>query len=200
MQLVGRDLFTHEVREGRYRLSFAVSFEMKRSGLKGRHALELMPGASEMAAGGQPVAHPDLTAAAVDTDRAHDLEDAMLLVVFDPSLTTYASMLKLFWEGHDTTQGMRQGNDVGAQYRSCIFTSTAEQAEQARESLDAYQKVLTASGFGTITTEISVAPAFFYAEGYHQQYLAKNPNGYCGLGGTGLSCPVGLVSAPSDDV
>ena len=100
-------------------------------------------------------------------------------------------MLRLFWENHDPTQGMRQGNDVGTQYRSAIYTCSPEQLEAARASRDMFQDRLTAAGYGRITTEISEAPPFYYAEDYHQQYLAKNPNGYCGLGGTGVSCPVG---------
>jgi peptide-methionine (S)-S-oxide reductase len=116
----------------------------------------------------------------------------VVLVVFDPARTTYDEMLKVFWENHDPTQGMRQGNDVGTQYRSAIYTSSPEQARAARASRDAYQDRLTAAGFGRITTEIAAAPPFYYAEDYHQQYLAKNPDGYCGLGGTGVACPIGL--------
>jgi peptide-methionine (S)-S-oxide reductase len=116
----------------------------------------------------------------------------VVLVVFDPKVTSYDAMLKLFWENHDPTQGMRQGNDVGTQYRSAIYCYSPEQASAARTSRDAYQDRLTAAGYGRITTEIADAPPFFYAEDYHQQYLAKNPNGYCGLGGTGVSCQVGV--------
>jgi peptide-methionine (S)-S-oxide reductase len=101
-------------------------------------------------------------------------------------------MLQLFWEGHDPTQGMRQGNDVGTQYRSAIYTHSDAQRDQALASRDAFQERLTAAGHGPITTEIREAPEFYYAEDYHQQYLAKNPGGYCGLGGTGVSCPVGV--------
>jgi peptide-methionine (S)-S-oxide reductase len=115
----------------------------------------------------------------------------VVLVVYHPARTTYDALLRAFWEAHDPTQGMRQGNDVGTQYRSAIFTTTAEQLAAANASKRAYQARLTAAGLGTITTEIRTAPAFYYAEGYHQQYLAKNPNGYCGLAGTGVSCPVG---------
>jgi peptide-methionine (S)-S-oxide reductase len=121
-----------------------------------------------------------------------------VLVAFDPAKTSYAEMLRLFWEGHDPTQGMRQGNDRGTQYRSAILWSGDSQREQAQESLRAYQKVLSAEGHGQITTEVVDGPPthpFYYAEAYHQQYLAKNPGGYCGLGGTGVSCPVGLASA-----
>ena len=115
-----------------------------------------------------------------------------VLVAYDPSVISYRDLLRVFWEGHDPTQGMRQGNDVGTQYRSAIFTTSAAQAEEARRSRDAYQEALARAGHGTITTEIRPAGPFYYAEGYHQQYLAKNPDGYCGLGGTGVSCPVGL--------
>ncbi len=116
----------------------------------------------------------------------------VVLVVFDPNTITYDDLLKVFWENHDPTQGMRQGNDVGTQYRSGIYTFDAEQRKKAEASREAYQRELAASGYGPITTEIVDAPEFFYAEDYHQQYLAKNPGGYCGLGGTGVSCPVGL--------
>lgn len=114
-------------------------------------------------------------------------------VVYDPSKTTYDALLALFWESHDPTQGMRQGNDRGTQYRSGIYTFTAAQREAALASKAAYQAALSASGHaGTITTEVLDAGAFYYAEAYHQQYLAKDPNGYCGLGGTGVACPIGL--------
>ena len=122
----------------------------------------------------------------------------VVLVVFDPAATSYAEMLRLFWEGHDPTQGMRQGNDVGSQYRSAILWESDAQRRQAEASLAAYQRVLSAEGHGEITTEIIEGPPahpFYYAEAYHQQYLAKNPGGYCGLGGTGVSCPVGLTSS-----
>jgi peptide-methionine (S)-S-oxide reductase len=117
----------------------------------------------------------------------------VVLVVFDPGFTTYGAMLRIFWENHDPTQGMRQGNDVGTQYRSAIYTFSPEQHREAGASRDLYQDDLTAAGFGRITTEIAEAPPFYYAEEYHQQYLAKNPNGYCGLGGTGVSCPAGVA-------
>ena len=119
----------------------------------------------------------------------------VVLVVFDPKVTSYEALLKLFWESHDPTQGMRQGNDMGTQYRSAIYTFTPEQRRAAEASRDAFQKQLTAAGFGPITTEVADAGPFYYAEDYHQQYLAKNPGGYCGLGGTGVSCPIGLVEA-----
>jgi peptide-methionine (S)-S-oxide reductase len=114
-------------------------------------------------------------------------------VVFDPARTGYEALLKLFWESHDPTQGMRQGNDVGTQYRSAIYTTSAAQRALAEASRAAYQARLTAAGHGKITTEIDDAPPFYFAEEYHQQYLGKNPNGYCGLGGTGVSCPVGVA-------
>jgi peptide-methionine (S)-S-oxide reductase len=114
-----------------------------------------------------------------------------VLVVFDPAQTSYEAMLKLFWEGHDPTQGMRQGNDVGTQYRSAVYTTSPAQADAARASRDRYQAALNERGLGEITTEIAEAGPFYYAEDYHQQYLAKNPGGYCGVGGTGVSCPVG---------
>lgn len=119
-----------------------------------------------------------------------------VLVAFDTAATGFEEMLKLFWEGHDPTQGMRQGNDVGTQYRSAIFWRTDVQREQAEASLRTYQRMLSAAGHGEITTELAQAGPFYYAEDYHQQYLAKNPAGYCGLGGTGVSCPIGAgVSA-----
>jgi peptide-methionine (S)-S-oxide reductase len=116
----------------------------------------------------------------------------VVLVVFDPKVVTYEALLKAFWEAHDPTQGMRQGNDVGTQYRSGIYTNSEAQKVAAEASRDAYEKVLKANGYGPITTEIVPAGEFYFAEDYHQQYLAKVPNGYCGLGGTGLSCPVGV--------
>ncbi len=122
----------------------------------------------------------------------------VVLVAFDTAATTFEEMLRLFWEGHDPTQGMRQGNDAGTQYRSAILWEGDEQRRLAEASLAAYQQVLTAAGHGEITTELIDGPPahpFYYAEAYHQQYLAKNPGGYCGLGGTGVSCPVGLAAS-----
>lgn len=113
-------------------------------------------------------------------------------VLYDPAQIGFGDLLKLFWEGHDPTQGMRQGNDVGTQYRSGIYVTSAAQRHQAEASREAFQRALTGRGYGAITTEILEAPEFYYAEEYHQQYLAKNPGGYCGLGGTGVACPVGL--------
>ncbi|MBH8574295.1 peptide-methionine (S)-S-oxide reductase MsrA [Nostocaceae cyanobacterium CENA369] len=120
----------------------------------------------------------------------------VVLVVFDPQVISYSELLKVFWESHNPTQGMRQGNDVGTQYRSGIYVYSESQKQQAEASRDAYQQALNSAGYGKITTEILDAPEFYYAEGYHQQYLAKNPNGYCGLGGTNVACPVGVVESP----
>ncbi len=119
----------------------------------------------------------------------------IVLVVFDPEKVSYEELLQVFWENHDPTQGMRQGNDVGTQYRSAIYTYSDEQERAAKASRDAFQAKLDEAGFGTITTELRAAPEFYYAEPYHQQYLSKNPNGYCGLGGTGVSCPVGAFQS-----
>jgi peptide-methionine (S)-S-oxide reductase len=115
-----------------------------------------------------------------------------VLAVFDPSVTSYDEMLRLFWEGHNPTQGMRQGNDVGTQYRSAILVGSDAEREAAERSRLVFAERLGSAGYGEITTEIAPLSDFYYAEGYHQQYLAKNPNGYCGLGGTGVSCPIGL--------
>jgi peptide-methionine (S)-S-oxide reductase len=120
----------------------------------------------------------------------------VVLVVYEPEVVGYDALLQLFWENHDPTQGMRQGNDVGTQYRSAVYWTSEAQRDAALRSRDAYAARLAAAGFGGITTEIAPAGPFYYAEAYHQQYLAKNPGGYCGLGGTGVSCPVGL--APAD--
>ena len=116
----------------------------------------------------------------------------VVLVVFDPERVSYEQLLAVFWEAHDPTQGMRQGNDTGTQYRSAIYTENAVQARAAESSLRAYQAELDRAGYGAITTEIAPLESFYYAEDYHQQYLAKNPGGYCGIGGTGVSCPTGL--------
>jgi peptide-methionine (S)-S-oxide reductase len=118
-----------------------------------------------------------------------------VLVVFDPKQTSYEEMLKLFWENHDPTQGMRQGNDVGTQYRSAIYTFSDAQAKAAQDSRGMFQERLNEAGHAEITTEIAPAGPFYYAEPYHQQYLSKNPGGYCGLGGTGVSCPIGLAAS-----
>ncbi|APB35115.1 methionine sulfoxide reductase A [Gloeomargarita lithophora Alchichica-D10] len=118
----------------------------------------------------------------------------VVLVVFDPQQVAYGDLLKTFWESHNPTQGMRQGNDVGTQYRSGIYVYSPQQRQWAERSRQDYQAVLSQAGYGAITTEILEAPEFYYAEAYHQQYLAKNPGGYCGLGGTGLACPVGVAA------
>jgi peptide-methionine (S)-S-oxide reductase len=119
----------------------------------------------------------------------------VVLVVFDPAKVSYGDLLKVFWESHDPTQGMRQGNDVGTQYRSAIYAFSEARLREAEASREAYQRVLSEAGFGPVTTEIREAPEFYYAEEYHQQYLAKNPDGYCGIGGTGVACPAGLTKA-----
>ncbi|HVF74219.1 MAG TPA: peptide-methionine (S)-S-oxide reductase MsrA [Acidimicrobiales bacterium] len=118
----------------------------------------------------------------------------VVLVAYDPTAVGFEELLRVFWEGHDPTQGMRQGNDVGTQYRSALYTTTDVQRKAAEASRVAYQERLHAAGHGDITTEVREAPEFFYAEDYHQQYLAKNPGGYCGIGGTGVACPVGLAT------
>jgi peptide-methionine (S)-S-oxide reductase len=118
-----------------------------------------------------------------------------VLVVFDPGVISYDGLLRVFWESHDPTQGMRQGNDVGTQYRSAIYATSPAQLAAAEASRARYQQMLTAAGLGQITTEIAPDTGFYYAEDYHQQYLASHPNGYCGLGGTGVACPVGLAAA-----
>jgi peptide-methionine (S)-S-oxide reductase len=135
---------------------------------------------------------PNATYEEVCTGRTGHAE--VVRVVFEPKRTTYEALLKIFWENHDPTQGMRQGNDVGTQYRSGLYYTSAEQRRAAEASRDAYQTRLREAGYGPITTEILAAPEFYFAEEYHQQYLAKNPQGYCGLGGTGVACPVGIVS------
>ena len=119
----------------------------------------------------------------------------VVLVVFDPKVVAYDDLLKVFWENHDPTQGMRQGNDVGTQYRSAVYTYGDAQQRAAEASRDTYTKALGKAGYGAITTEIRPAPPFYYAEDYHQQYLAKNPWGYCGIGGTGVACPAGVAAA-----
>ena len=151
-----------------------------------------VPGVFATAVGYSGGYTPNPTYEEVCTGRTGHAEG--VLVAYDPSLVSYRDLLRVFWEGHDPTQGMPQGNDVGTQYRSAVYTTSASQAEEAARSRDAYQEALSSAGHGTITTEIRPAGPFYYAEGYHQQYLAKNPDGYCGLGGTGVSCPVGLQS------
>jgi peptide-methionine (S)-S-oxide reductase len=148
------------------------------------------PGVYSTAAGYAGGLTPNPTYEEVCSARTGHTE--VVLVVFDPSQTSYEQLLKLFWEDHDPTQGMRQGNDVGTQYRSAVYTQSAEQESAAKASKDAYQERLTAAGYGEITTEILPLGEFYYAEDYHQQYLYKVPNGYCPINSTGVSCPVGL--------
>jgi peptide-methionine (S)-S-oxide reductase len=136
---------------------------------------------------------PNPTYEEVCTGRTGHAE--VVRVVFDPAVVSYPELLRVFWESHDPTQGMRQGNDVGTQYRSAIYCYSPEQRSAAEASRRSYQELLHKAGFGAITTEIEEAPPFYYAEDYHQQYLAKNPMGYCGLGGTGVQCAAGLASA-----
>ncbi len=149
-----------------------------------------VPGVYVTAAGYAAGMTPNPTYEEVCTGRTGHTE--VVLVVFDPKLVTYEALLKTFWENHDPTQGMRQGNDIGTQYRSGIYVTNDAQAAAAVESKEVYQQALSAKGLGTITTEIAAAGPFYFAEDYHQQYLAKNPNGYCGIGGTGVVCPIGL--------
>jgi peptide-methionine (S)-S-oxide reductase len=148
------------------------------------------PGVYTTAAGYAGGHTPNATYEEVCSGRTGHAE--VVLVVFDPRQTSYEALLKLFWEGHDPTQGMRQGNDTGTQYRSAIYTFSNAQAKAAQDARAMFQERLTESGHGEITTEIAPAAEFFYAEPYHQQYLSKNPGGYCGIGGTGVSCPIGL--------
>lgn len=145
-----------------------------------------LPGVFTTAAGYAGGYTPNPTYDEVCSGRTGHAE--VVLVVFDPTRTSYGELLAVFWESHDPTQGMRQGNDVGTQYRSCLYPRSPEQRGTAAASRDRYDKALGRAGFPPITTEIAEAPAFFYAEGYHQQYLAKNPGGYCGLAGTGVRC------------
>jgi peptide-methionine (S)-S-oxide reductase len=148
-----------------------------------------LPGVLVTAVGYAGGPTPNPTYEEVCTGRTGHTE--AVLVVFDPKQISYDELLKTFWESHDPTQGMRQGNDVGTQYRSAIYTFADEQAKAAETSKAMYEAALKANGRGAITTEIAPAPPFYFAEDYHQQYLAKNPNGYCGLGGTGVACPIG---------
>ena len=153
----------------------------------------LMPGVWTTAVGYSAGSTPNPTYEEVCTGLTGHSE--AVLVVFDPAVVTYEQLLKAFWESHDPTQGMRQGNDVGTQYRSGIYVFDQSQRRAAETSLRAYEQRLREAGYGAITTEVEKAGPFYYAEPYHQQYLAKNPNGYCGLGGTGVSCPVDVVTA-----
>ncbi|HVC15657.1 MAG TPA: peptide-methionine (S)-S-oxide reductase MsrA [Acidimicrobiales bacterium] len=149
------------------------------------------PGVFTTAAGYSGGTTPNPTYAEVCTSLTGHAE--VVLCVFHPSQVTYDALLSVFFEGHDPTQGMRQGNDVGTQYRSAVFATSDAQLAAARAAVTRYQEPLSAAGFGEITTELSIAGPFFYAEAYHQQYLAANPGGYCGLGDTGVSCPVGVA-------
>jgi peptide-methionine (S)-S-oxide reductase len=149
-----------------------------------------VPGVWETAVGYVAGSTPNPTYEEVCSGRTGHTE--AVLVVFDPKAVTYEALLKVFWEGHDPTQGMRQGNDVGTQYRSGIYVHDAGQRAAAEASLAAYRTALGTAGYGAITTEIQDAGPFYFAEDYHQQYLAKNPGGYCGVGGTGVSCPIGV--------
>ncbi|MHB1508783.1 MAG: peptide-methionine (S)-S-oxide reductase MsrA [Acidimicrobiales bacterium] len=151
------------------------------------------PGVLTTAAGYSGGYTPNPTYEEVCTGRTGHAE--VVLVVFDKARTSYDEMLRIFWESHDPTQGMRQGNDAGTQYRSAIFVASDDQLSAAKLSRDRFQAALISAGHGEITTEIAEAGPFYYAEDYHQQYLAKNPTGYCGLGGTGVACPVGLTTA-----
>jgi peptide-methionine (S)-S-oxide reductase len=148
------------------------------------------PGVISTSAGYAGGSTPNPTYEEVCSSRTGHAE--VVRVVFDPSQVTYEQLLRLFWENHDPTQGMRQGNDLGTQYRSAIYTQSPEQQAAAEASRDAYQRELTKAGFGPITTEIRPAPTFYFAEAYHQQYLAKVPDGYCPDHGTGVACPIGL--------
>jgi peptide-methionine (S)-S-oxide reductase len=151
-----------------------------------------MPGVYSTAVGYAAGFTPNPTYAEVCTGLTGHNE--VVRVVFDPQQVSYSELLKTFWENHDPTQGMRQGNDVGTQYRSGIYVYSPEQRQLAEQSRDIYQQALSAAGYGAITTEILDAPEFYYAEAYHQQYLAKNPGGYCGLGGTGVSYPAAVTT------
>jgi peptide-methionine (S)-S-oxide reductase len=148
-----------------------------------------LPGVYATAVGYQGGATPNPTYREVCTGRTGHAE--VVRVIYDPSRIAYDDLLRTFWESHDPTQGMRQGNDVGTQYRSAIYVHSEAQRRAAEASRDAYAAALARAGLGPITTELREAPPFYYAEAYHQQYLAKNPDGYCGLGGTGVSCPIG---------
>ena len=149
------------------------------------------PGVFSTAVGYQGGFTPNPTYEEVCSGRTGHTE--AVLVAYDPKQISYEQLLRVFWEGHDPTQGMRQGNDVGTQYRSTVYTANPAQFAAAVASKDRYQAELRDAGYGAITTDIEPAPAFYHAEEYHQQYLAKNPNGYCGIGGTGVSCPIGLT-------
>ena len=158
----------------------------------GEKAFWSLPGVYATAAGYAAGVTPNPTYEEVCSGRTGHNE--VVLVVFEPGRIGYDALLKTFWEAHDPTQGMRQGNDVGTQYRSGVYTYSEAQAREAQASRDAYQRILSAAGYGRITTEIVDAGPFYYAEDHHQQYLARNPFGYCGHGGTGISCPIGVAA------
>jgi peptide-methionine (S)-S-oxide reductase len=185
---------THFVNGNRITPPFPVGLEMAVFGMGCFWGAERMfweaPGVYSTAVGYAGGYTPNPTYREVCTGMTGHTE--AVLVVFDPQQTSYDAMLKTFWENHDPTQGMRQGNDVGTQYRSAIYTYSPDQRRAADASRDAYQQRLDKASYGPITTEIADAPPFYYAEDYHQQYLAKNPDGYCGIGGTGVSCPLGV--------
>jgi peptide-methionine (S)-S-oxide reductase len=184
----------HFVNHNRILAPFPAGLEMAMFGLGCFWGAERMfwklPGVYSTAVGYAAGLTPNPTYEEVCS--GHTGHDEVVMVWFDPKKISYEAILKTFWEGHDPTQGMRQGNDVGTQYRSGIYTFSPEQKRKAEASKAIFQKELGRSNMGEITTEILDAPPFYYAEDYHQQYLAKNPNGYCGLGGTGVSCPIGL--------
>lgn len=187
----------HMVTKGRIVPPFRIGSELAMFGLGCFWGAERkfweLPGVLATAVGYAGGYTPNPTYEEVCTGRTGHNE--VVRVIYDPSEITYETLLKTFWESHDPTQGMRQGNDAGTQYRSGIYVTSPAQRKAAEASRDVYQQRLSAAGLGRITTEIRDAPEFYYAEDYHQQYLAKNPNGYCGLGGTGISCPIGVVTA-----
>jgi peptide-methionine (S)-S-oxide reductase len=187
----------HFVNGNRIAPPFPAGFELAQFGLGCFWGAERLfwqaPGVYSTAVGYAGGATPNPTYEEVCSGFTNHTE--AVLVAYDPKKISYEQLLKVFWEGHDPTQGMRQGNDRGSQYRSAIYTYGDAQARAAAASRDAFQAALKAKGYGRITTEIKAAGEFYYAEDYHQQYLAKEPGGYCGLGGTGVSCPVGVLAA-----
>ncbi len=190
----------HHVNGNRIKPPFPAGFQQAYFGMGCFWGAERLfwelPGVHSTAVGYQGGPTPNPTYHEVCTGGTGHAE--VVLVVFDPDRIAYATLLAAFWEGHDPTQGMRQGADIGTQYRSAIYTVGDPQRRLAIESRDRYQDELARAGYGSVTTEIADAPPFYYAEEYHQQYLAKNPGGYCGLGGTGVSCPSGIAE-PADD-
>lgn len=184
---------THFVNGAALKPPFPVGYEAVYLGMGCFWGVERLfwglPGVHVTAVGYQGGHTPNATYQEICTGRTGHAET--VLVVYDPARARFDAVLKQFWESHDPTQGMRQGNDTGTQYRSAIYTTTDAQQAAAEQSRAAYQTSLTTAGRGAITTEIAPAPTFYYAEDYHQQYLAKNPRGYCGIGGTGVTCPIG---------